>query len=93
MSNEREVPEEYICPITLEVMEDPVIAPDGYTYERTAIMQELEIRGISPMTRQEMNASQLISNRVVKDMIEKWRENPNAVARSYRNPNEGSNYF
>ena len=74
MSNEREVPEEYICPITLEVMEDPVIAPDGYTYERTAIMQELKIRGISPMTRQEMNKSQLIPNRAVKDGIKKWRE-------------------
>lgn len=29
----------YLCPITTEVMEDPVIAGDGYTYERTAIEQ------------------------------------------------------
>lgn len=27
----------YLCPITTEVMDDPVIAADGYTYERSAI--------------------------------------------------------
>ena len=30
-------PDEYICPITLELLEDPVIAADGLTYEREAL--------------------------------------------------------
>jgi hypothetical protein len=31
------IPEVFVCPITMEVMRDPVIAADGHTYEREAI--------------------------------------------------------
>ena len=34
---ERGVPDGYLCPISLEVMEDPVIAADGHSYERSDI--------------------------------------------------------
>lgn len=27
----------FVCPITRQVMKDPVLTPDGHTYERTAI--------------------------------------------------------
>ena len=30
-------PASFICPITQDVMSDPVIGPDGITYERAAI--------------------------------------------------------
>jgi hypothetical protein len=30
-------PNEFFCPITLELMRDPVLAKDGHTYERNAI--------------------------------------------------------
>jgi hypothetical protein len=30
-------PNEFLCPITLELMRDPVVAKDGHTYERKAI--------------------------------------------------------
>ena len=42
---------EYQCPITLEKCIDPVIANDGHTYERSAIMQVLLTSGVSPLTR------------------------------------------
>ena len=71
--DDRIIPEEYICPITKDVMEDPVVASDGHTYERIAIMQYLENEGKSPITRQEMNESQLLPNRVLKTVIDKWR--------------------
>ena len=32
-----ELPDDYYCSITCEVMSDPVIAADGYSYERVAI--------------------------------------------------------
>ena len=35
------VPFEYKCPITAEIMEDPVVIADGKTYERAAIEQWL----------------------------------------------------
>jgi hypothetical protein len=31
------VPAEFLRPITLELMTDPVLAEDGHTYERSAI--------------------------------------------------------
>ena len=32
------IPDELVCPITLEIMKEPVLCEDGYTYERFAIM-------------------------------------------------------
>jgi hypothetical protein len=31
------IPDDYLCPITQEIMLDPVITEDGETYERKAI--------------------------------------------------------
>lgn len=62
--------DKYLCPITGDIMSDPVIAPDGYTYERKAITEWLARSGVSPMTRQPMGANNLIVNRLVKDEID-----------------------
>jgi hypothetical protein len=67
------VPDEYRCPITRELMEDPVIAEDGQTYEREAIATWVTGHGTSPMTRQRI-ASMFIPNRIMKALIEKWRQ-------------------
>jgi SUMO ligase MMS21 Smc5/6 complex component len=34
--------DEMVCPITFKIMEDPVIAADGHTYERSAIQEWIE---------------------------------------------------
>ena len=34
-------PPEYLCPITMSIMKEPVIMPDGQTYEREAIQKAL----------------------------------------------------
>jgi SUMO ligase MMS21 Smc5/6 complex component len=34
--------DEITCPITLRIMEDPVMAADGHTYERSAIQEWIE---------------------------------------------------
>jgi hypothetical protein len=36
-SSDGTTPLAFVCPLTHEVMADPVVAPDGYTYERAAI--------------------------------------------------------
>jgi hypothetical protein len=46
-------------------MVDPVLACDGHTYERDAILQ---IRGsLSPMTRGPIDKTKLIPNRALKN--------------------------
>jgi U-box domain/CCCH-type zinc finger/RNA-binding, Nab2-type zinc finger len=68
-----EPPREYMCPISAELMVDPVLSTLGYTYERAAIEVWLNQRGTEPYSRQPMSSAQLVPNRVAKDLIEKWR--------------------
>ncbi|KAA6372556.1 MAG: hypothetical protein EZS28_031918 [Streblomastix strix] len=55
MNREELYNEGFICPITQEIMTDPVIAEDGNSYERQAIVDWLKIKKISPITREPMN--------------------------------------
>lgn len=52
-------------------METPVIAPDGYTYEKRAITTWLLKHGTSPQTRQTMSVRELIPNRAIADLLAK----------------------
>ena len=58
------------CPITHEIMHDPVLAPDTHNYERSAILQALHTNPISPMTRQPIRVDQLIENRELRQEIQ-----------------------
>ncbi len=68
-----EIPNEFLCPITLEIMQDPVIASDGHTYERSAILQHISLHAEyprSPLTRDVLQSNILISNNNLVKMIE-----------------------
>jgi hypothetical protein len=67
-----DVPSEFLCPITYGIMEDPVMAPDTYTYERSAIVTWLQQHHTSPMTRERIGAT-LLPNRSLALAIERWR--------------------
>ena len=69
------VPDHFMCPISLELMRDPVIAPSGYSFERTEILEWLATHSTDPMTREELDVSQLYSNKYLKDAIEHYRNN------------------
>eukprot|EP00466_Bigelowiella_natans_P004688 jgi/Bigna1/134910/aug1.27_g9618 len=65
----------YLCPITCELMEDPVVAEDGKTYERAAIAGWLKKSDISPITGQRVkNRDLLIPNQNLKKLILQWSE-------------------
>ncbi|MBF5060137.1 U-box domain-containing protein, partial [Candidatus Neptunochlamydia vexilliferae] len=44
-------PEDLICPLTLDLFTDPVITPDGHTFEREAIELHLTNSPTCPLTR------------------------------------------
>eukprot|EP00727_Mastigamoeba_balamuthi_P012391 m51a1_g7775 putative u-box domain-containing protein 37 (602) ;mRNA; r:163235-167430 len=67
--NAKQAPSEYICPITLEVMRDPVLAPDGFLYERGAITKWLQAHHTSPMTHVPMDPSKLIPCNTLRSAI------------------------
>ena len=66
------IPNEFLCPIGLAIMKDPVIGPDGHTYELTAITEWLLHNDVSPITRQHMSVNRLRPNIALRKMIEDW---------------------
>lgn len=63
------IPQDYLCPITLLPMTDPVICADGHTYERDAIQNWLQLNSTSPMTRQTLYNSTLTPNIALRNII------------------------
>jgi hypothetical protein len=75
-TTEVDIPSNFICPITLQVMVDPLMTRTGLTFERAAIFSWLEQGSDScPLTRQPLKASDLITNRRLKTHIRIWRTN------------------
>eukprot|EP00936_MAST-01D_sp_MAST-1D-sp1_P002132 g2132.t1 len=58
----RTVPDDFFCPITQEIMVDPVTAADGGTYERNAIMRWMSVRCSSPLTNLWLSSKDLRPN-------------------------------
>jgi U-box domain len=69
-SNYRPLPDVFYCPIMCELMVDPVIAPDGNSYERQAIENWIRANGTSPVTREALTLSQLRPNNALYDLIQ-----------------------
>ena len=66
----KRTPDEFLCPITHEVMTNPHIAEDGNTYELWAIRKWLAAKKTSPMTNEAMG-EKLIENRALKHIIKR----------------------
>ncbi|XP_059075461.1 U-box domain-containing protein 33-like [Cryptomeria japonica] len=70
-----DVPSCFFCPILKEIMQDPCVAADGFTYEREA-MEEWFYQGhdTSPMTNVKLELMSLISNHSLRSAILQWQE-------------------
>ncbi|KAI0524267.1 hypothetical protein KFK09_003633 [Dendrobium nobile] len=66
-------PGHYLCPILQEVMDDPYIAADGYTYELRAIKAWLDRHKVSPVTRLELPHPEVIPNHSLRVAIQEWK--------------------
>ncbi|KAL9260902.1 U-box domain-containing protein [Drosera capensis] len=73
-----DIPQEFLCPITLEIMTDPVIVTTGQTYERASIQKWLDSnRRTCPKTGQVLNHLSLAPNYALKNLILQWCEKNN----------------
>lgn len=68
------IPAEYLCPITKDVMTDPVICADGFTYDRHSIEAHLKIKDVSPLTQNKLQSKVLIPNQAIRSLITKLGE-------------------
>ena len=69
-----EPPDEFVCPISQELMEDPVLASDGHAYERQEIERWFEKRLTSPKTGEPLETRALFPNHPLRRLIIEWRE-------------------
>ena len=60
-----------LCPITHGLMVDPVLAEDGYTYERSSIQKWLSKNRTSPLNpNKQMKVSMLAPEKILRETIE-----------------------
>ncbi|KAK9859872.1 hypothetical protein WJX84_008827 [Apatococcus fuscideae] len=69
-STPRGTPSALICPLTQELFQEPVIAADGFTYSRAAIVSWMKSHNTSPMTNATMPHDGLVSNRAIRKALQ-----------------------
>lgn len=55
-----------------EIMDDPYIASDGFTYEYRAIKAWLDKHNVSPVTKVGLHHSMLTPNHTLRSAIKDW---------------------
>ena len=65
-------PSDISCPISYDIMTDPVLAADGQTYERSNITKWIEMHGNSPHNRMLLTINGLTTNYAMKSLIERY---------------------
>ncbi|XP_051149041.1 E3 ubiquitin-protein ligase PUB24-like [Andrographis paniculata] len=73
--NNVEIPEYFVCPISLQIMKDPVTAVSGITYDRDSIERWLfkSHHAICPVTKQPLpENSDLTPNHTLRRLIQAW---------------------
>jgi hypothetical protein len=69
----QDIPEDFLCPITQELMINPLMSRTGINYEMSAIMEWISKHNDTcPMTRQLLRACDLVHNRKLQVKICKW---------------------
>ena len=68
-------PETFMCPISRNVMKEPVIDKDGNSWEKENIISWLQDHNTSPITRRIMTVTELVPNRTLQLTIENYFKN------------------
>eukprot|EP01122_Echinamoeba_exundans_P011372 TRINITY_DN4501_c0_g1_i1.p1 TRINITY_DN4501_c0_g1~~TRINITY_DN4501_c0_g1_i1.p1 ORF type:complete len:120 (+),score=23.31 TRINITY_DN4501_c0_g1_i1:374-733(+) len=69
-SDASNIPSEFICPISQEIMMDPVLLTSGNCYDRSSIEQWLRTKNTDPLTNMPLQSKTLIPNRPLRGLIE-----------------------
>ncbi|KAG8385395.1 hypothetical protein BUALT_Bualt03G0038600 [Buddleja alternifolia] len=67
------IPKDFCCPISLDLMKDPVIISTGQTYDRASIARWMEEGHCTcPKTGQMLVHTKLMPNRALRNLIMQW---------------------
>ena len=68
------LPPEFMCPITGEIMREPVTTADGHVFERSAIERWLATHSTSPMTGMPLEHTKIAPAHSIRQLIERSME-------------------
>jgi hypothetical protein len=74
-------PPSFYCPISQQVMHDPVVLSDGHTYERRHIERWLQDRNTSPVSNEALPQTMAFPNHALRNAIEEYFEQVFSVHR------------
>jgi hypothetical protein len=70
-----QLPAEFVCPVTKQLMKEPVLSRYGHHFERSAIHQHIESGNpFCPVTGNPLRTSDLISNKTLQWKIKNWAD-------------------
>ncbi|ERN08807.1 hypothetical protein AMTRI_Chr11g99850 [Amborella trichopoda] len=80
------IPHLFRCPISLDLLTDPVILSTGQTYDRASIEKWLSYGNQTcPVTMQKLHDFSMIPNHTLRQLIDRWLlcelKNPGSIAR------------
>jgi hypothetical protein len=70
--DENEIPHEFYCSISQDIMKDPVKTIDGFTYDRESIEKWLATSWKSPLTGLELQSKTIVQNDELKIQIDEF---------------------
>ena len=74
-----EMKKEFICPITQNIMEEPVITPFGMTYEKSAIIDWIKKNKTDFQTKNLLTEDMLVTNHILKVEIKEYKDSLNEM--------------
>ena len=73
--NQDTTPDAFLCPITFDIMDEPVfLVESGHTFEKVALQEWLQNNNTCPLTQTELITKQFVTNWSLKKAIEEWKQ-------------------
>ncbi|CAN6860657.1 unnamed protein product, partial [Brassica oleracea] len=72
-SEPKQPPSHFLCPLLKDVMNEPCVAADGYTYDRRALEEWMADHRTSPVTNLPLQNINLLPNHTLYAAIVEWR--------------------
>jgi hypothetical protein len=63
-----------LCPLSLELMHDPVTTLAGNTYEREEIARWFRTKQTDPLTGERLGSKRLVPNTLMRSQISTWSD-------------------
>ena len=82
----------FYCPISQQIMTDPVVTSDGHTYQRDQILLWFQNHNTSPLTGLSLSSLNVIPNMILRNQISERFPLLNMISLTNNNNNNNKLY-